>query len=168
MTEGLARRDMPSTIPAGARPYQGRRAGVVTRVVANTVDLLVVLAIVGVIYGGIAGVVFLINPTSFNWPSGLGWSIPVLIFVVGVPYLALCWATTGRTYGDSLLGLRVLDRHGRRPRVGNAVVRALLCGVFPIGVLWVAISPANRSVQDILLRTSVVYAWTPRVEAPST
>jgi len=31
--------------------------------------------------------------------------------------------------------------------------------VFPIGVLWVAVSRTNKSVQDILVRTSVIYDW---------
>jgi hypothetical protein len=35
----------------------------------------------------------------------------------------------------------------------------VLCVVFPIGLLWVAVSQDNRSAQDILLRTTVVYDW---------
>jgi uncharacterized RDD family membrane protein YckC len=33
---------------------------------------------------------------------------------------------------------------------------------FPVGLLWCAADPARRSVQDIVLRTSVVYNWLPR------
>jgi hypothetical protein len=36
-------------------------------------------------------------------------------------------------------------------------VRALLCVLFPVGLLWVLLSGENRSVQDVVLRTSVVY-----------
>lgn len=163
MTEHAVERGRSSAIPAAARPYQGQPAGVVTRVVASAIDAVVVMVIAAAIYGGIAGVSFLIRPRNFSWPSGLGWSIPVVILVISVPYLALSWATVGRTAGDSLLGLRVADRRGRRLGVGRAVARAVLCALFPIGLFWVAVSRANRSVQDILLRTAVVYAWTPRV-----
>jgi hypothetical protein len=31
--------------------------------------------------------------------------------------------------------------------------------VFPIGLAWVVASGANRSVQDLVLRTNVTYDW---------
>jgi uncharacterized RDD family membrane protein YckC len=77
-------------------------------------------------------------------------------------YLATAWTTTGRTYGAHLLGVRVVSARGRRPPVVVALARALLCVLFPIGLLWCAVSPTNRSVQDVLLRTSVVYDWVER------
>jgi uncharacterized RDD family membrane protein YckC len=40
-----------------------------------------------------------------------------------------------------------------------ALLRALACVLFPLGLLWVAFSRDLRSVQDIVLRTSVVYDW---------
>jgi hypothetical protein len=36
-------------------------------------------------------------------------------------------------------------------------VRAVLCTLVPVGLLWVLVSRDNRSVQDLLLRTSVLY-----------
>jgi uncharacterized RDD family membrane protein YckC len=150
-----------STVPIAARQYQGRRAGIVTRMVANGIDLVVIVLILGLIYGIYAGVLFLLHPRSFTLPSGLGWSMPVIGFVVVVPYLTISWLTTGRTYGDALLGLRVVNSDGRRLNYVVAVLRAVAYVIFPIGVFWVAVSSANRSVQDILLRTSVVYDWTP-------
>ena len=39
----------------------------------------------------------------------------------------------------------------------RCAVRAVLCTIFPIGLLWVLVSGENRSVQDLLLRTSVAY-----------
>lgn len=38
-------------------------------------------------------------------------------------------------------------------------MRALACALFPIGVLWVAVSRENWSLQDVVLRTSVIYDW---------
>jgi uncharacterized RDD family membrane protein YckC len=63
----------------------------------------------------------------------------------------------GGTYGDRLLGLRVTDGRGARLGWGRCTARALLCTGFPIGLVWVLVSKENRSVQDVLLRTSVVY-----------
>jgi uncharacterized RDD family membrane protein YckC len=59
------------------------------------------------------------------------------------------------------MGLRVVGRHGHRLRVLVALARAAFCVVFPVGLLWCAINPGSRSVQDIILRTSVVYDWMP-------
>ncbi len=38
-------------------------------------------------------------------------------------------------------------------------MRSAFCTVFPFGLLWVIPSGANRSVQDVVLRTSVIYDW---------
>lgn len=164
MSTSAERHPLVSTIPATARPYQGCRAGIVTRMAAGFVDLLVVVAIICAIYAVVTGVAFLLHPRSFHFPSGLGWSIPVIGSVVAVPYLTFCWCTTGRTYGDALLGLRVVNYQGRQLRFVGAVARALFCVLFPIGMLWIAVSPANRSVQDVVLRTSVIYDWLPTPE----
>jgi hypothetical protein len=55
---------------------------------------------------------------------------------------------------------------GERLRFAGALVRALLCALVPVGLLWVAVSRENRSAQDVLLRTSVVYDWQPRGAGP--
>lgn len=151
----------PSAVPTGARRYQGQRAGVVSRFLADGVDLLVVIAIMALISTGIAAVTFLLDPRQFHWPEKLSWSILAIGFVIVVPYLALSWASTGRTYGKALLGLRVVDHRGRRPHMALAWLRAAFCVVVPIGLLWVAINRHNRSVQDVVLRTSVIYDWAP-------
>jgi uncharacterized RDD family membrane protein YckC len=153
-----------SPVPVAARPFQGRRAGVVTRVAASAVDLGVVVLAVGAFYAVLAGLSFLAHPRSFQWPANLGWSIPVIGFVFVMPYLALSWRGTGRTYGDALLGLRVVNGRGHRMTLVGATLRAFLCVVFPIGLLWVAVTSNNRSVQDLILRTSVIYDWTPRTD----
>lgn len=147
------------TVPVEARPYQGRRAGVVTRLAANTVDLCVVVGLMALVFLGVAGITFLIDPRTFHWPHLQLWGLGVIVAVV-LPYLTLSWCTTGRTYGDLLFGLQVLNFRGRRMNIAGAFVRAVFCMVFPIGVFWVAVNRQNRSVQDIVLRTSVVYEWT--------
>ena len=46
-------------------------------------------------------------------------------------------------------------------------MRAALCVVFPIGLAWVVVSRQNRSLQDTVLRTSVVYDWVGGEEVPA-
>jgi uncharacterized RDD family membrane protein YckC len=79
--------------------------------------------------------------------------------VIAFVYLVASWTAAGRTYGDQLLGLRVLDRDGGTVNWPIAVLRALLYLVFPLGLLWILVDPRNRSVQDIVLRTTVIYDW---------
>jgi uncharacterized RDD family membrane protein YckC len=148
-----------SAIPPAARDLQGRRAGLITRLLANTVDFGVVAGIVAGGYAAAAALRFLWNSRTFTFPApGLG-VLVVAGSVVMVLYLTAGWTASGRTYGDHLLGLRVVGRRGRPLRPVAAFLRAVLCVLFPIGLFWIALSRQNESVQDVLLRSSVVYDW---------
>jgi uncharacterized RDD family membrane protein YckC len=148
-----------SPIPREARPYQGHPAGIVSRSLANVVDGLLVGALLVAGYIGLNAVMFVADPQTFAFidPS-LGWIVLWAVWVT-VLYFTGAWAITGRTYGCHLMGLRVVGRRGGRVRPLVALARALLCVFFPIGLLWCAVSPYERSLQDVLLRTSVVYDW---------
>ena len=148
-----------SAIPPAASELQGRRAGLITRVLANTVDFGIVAGIFAGGYAAVAAVRFLWNSRTFTFPAP-GFGVLVAVgSVVMVLYLTATWTASGRTYGDHLLGLRVVGRRGRPLRPVPALLRAVLCVLFPIGVFWIALSRENRSVQDVLLRSSVVYDW---------
>ena len=148
-----------SAIPPAARGLQGRRAGLVSRLLANTVDFCIVALVVAAGYAGAAALRFLWNSRTFTFPAP-GFGVLVIVGgVVMVLYLAACWTATGRTYGDHLLGLRVVNWRDRRLRPVGALLRAVLCVLFPIGLFWIALSRENRSLQDVLLRSSVVYDW---------
>jgi hypothetical protein len=147
-----------STVPLRARPFQGRRAGLVSRVLAMVVDAAVVVAVLTGGYVAVAAVLFLWRSRAFTFPAPPFLLMLAIGAVVAVLYLTAAWATAGRSYGDHLLGLRVVGPWGRL-RVGGAMLRAVLCVIFPIGLFWVAVSRENRSLQDVVLRTSVVYDW---------
>ena len=151
-----------STIPREARLFQGRQAGLITRFVASAIDAIIVVVLLVAGYLGFAGLDFLLRPRDFQFPSTSTFmNVSAALLVLAV-YLALGWGTSGRTYGDHVMGLRVVSRQGTRIGPARAVARSLLCTVFPIGLFWCAISANNRSVQDLLLRTSVVYDWNRR------
>jgi uncharacterized RDD family membrane protein YckC len=153
-------RHVVNAVPREARSFQGHTAGVVTRTAANAVDFAVTVAVVIGGYSAWSAVSFLVNPTRFTFPA------PPFIVLLGCGavflfcYFVVSWTTTGRTYGDHLLGLRVVNFRGNHLLWPGAIVRAALCVVFPIGLYWALISPTNRSLQDSLLRTSVLYDWT--------
>ena len=156
MTEGGV-----SPVPREARPFQGRRAGLVTRLVAAVIDGVVVGLVLLGGYLGIAGLLFLARPRDFTFPDLRPIVSLTAGYVVAVAYLTVSWRVSGRSYGSLVMGLRVVSRRGTGLRLPGALVRAVFCVTFPIGLLWVAVSRENRSVQDLLLRTSVVYDWQP-------
>ena len=148
----------PEALAAGARSaIRGTRAGLVTRSLANIADLIVVVLLVAGGYLAVAATRFLLSPTTFSFPTPRPGALLLIGLGVMAVYFAITWAVVGGTYGDRLLGLRVADDRGARLRWGRCAVRAVLCTIFPIGLVWVLLSRENRSVQDLLLRTSVVY-----------
>jgi uncharacterized RDD family membrane protein YckC len=146
-------------IPLQARPFQGKPAGVVSRVLAGVIDLLVTIGMFTGAYLGYSGLVFLWHPAAFSFPS----VSRLVILIVGAAllwlYLTVTWTLTGRSYGDRVLGLLVLGR--KRSPIGLflAALRAAFCVGLPIGLLWSAVSRRGASIQDIVLGTSVIYAW---------
>jgi uncharacterized RDD family membrane protein YckC len=85
-----------------------------------------------------------------------------------VIYLTFTWSASGRSLGDQVMGLRVVVvGEGHRLRGGRAFLRALICAVFPLGLLWCAVDRRRRAVHDLLLGTHVVYDWIPRGHAIS-
>jgi uncharacterized RDD family membrane protein YckC len=80
-----------------------------------------------------------------------------------VAYLAISWSGIGRSIGKQLRGLRVRMKDGAPLAGGRAFARAITCAAFPIGLLSSFFSRDNASLQDILLGTTVVYDWQPKV-----
>ena len=148
--------------PPVAREEQGLRAGVVTRTAVMVIDAAVVAATVGGAYLAWAIVRFMRHPARFSWPALSFEAAVVLGYVLCVCYLTVTWSTTGRSVGKRFLGLRVVNRGGRVPAFGLALVRAVTCVLFPMLLFWSAVSRENRSVQDLVLRTSVIYDWRSR------
>lgn len=146
-------------VPREARAFQGHRAGLISRLLAGGVDLLIIVVIVGAGYLAVSIVLFLWKPGAFHFPApDRTWVLAAGASVLFV-YLFACWVLTGRTWGDLLLGLRVVNYRGEPLRIAGAALRAAVCVVFPVGIFYVALSRANRSVADVLLRTSVIYDW---------
>jgi uncharacterized RDD family membrane protein YckC len=150
-----------SRIPLEARPYQGHRAGVVSRFVAAAIDVFVVTLVLLGMYAGWATFLFLVDPEGFTFPEVPAAGALFIGFDVLVIYLTVAWALNGRTWGANVMGLRVVNYQGQRLRPVGAFLRAVFCAAFPIGLFWCVVSRQNRSVQDVVLRTSVVYDWQP-------
>ena len=146
-------------LPASARAFQGSRAGVVSRTAAAAIDFVVLTAVLAGTYLSVSAALFLWDTRDFSFPHLTFGVVIVVGSVVLTIYLTLAWTYTGRTYGDHVLGLRVVDRREQRLPFRLALARALFCVYVPIGLFWAAVNRHSRSVQDIVLRTSVVYDW---------
>lgn len=143
-----------------AHTVQGRhRAGLVSRLIADAIDLVLAAGAGLVALAFLAGFRYVtLGPpiTLPRWPS---WLLSSAASLLVVAYLAAGWLTTGRTAGKHIAGLRVVSRAGRPLRPGQAILRATLCVAFPIGLVWVLVSRRNLSLHDLVVRTAVVYDW---------
>jgi uncharacterized RDD family membrane protein YckC len=149
--------------PSVARGMQGQRAGIVSRFLADAIDLLVVVVAVVGVYFAVSGVRFLLRPRSFTWPEVSALNLGALGWILLVVYLTIGWANTGKTFGKSVLGLRVVSSDDSGLPLWRSFVRAGLCALFPIGLFWSAVSSRNESIQDLIVRTTVVYDWGPKL-----
>ncbi|WP_431238363.1 RDD family protein [Mycolicibacterium aichiense] len=132
-------------------------AGIVSRGLAALVDMVVVLVTMGALYLGLALTTLIVNPAAFRFPAPNLIFSTTVTFAVSVLYLTGGWTLSGRTLGMVVLGVRVVGRRGKPMRIAVAVVRAVACVLFPVGLLWVAVDPQRRSAQDIVLGSRVMY-----------
>jgi uncharacterized RDD family membrane protein YckC len=152
----LHREPRGAVIPAPGRATS--RAGLVSRVLGILVDslvvvlfglmLLLVMASVRLLWTGDFGLEFL------DAAATRAGAVALL-----VAYLTYGWGLDGRTVGNLAMGLRVFDEGGTDLSFPRAFVRALLVVIFPIGLLWAAVSARSSSVQDLIVRTVVVHDW---------
>ena len=153
------------TVPA--RPSEAiagsERAGLVTRAIAGVVDLLLVLLMFILGYLLFAAADLVIAPGRFHWPEPGSATLAWIGILSMVAYLSAAWSTTGRTAGDQLMGIRVVNVLGERITVVRALARSVLSVVFPIGLLWCALDRRRRSLQDVLVGTVVMYDWQSRI-----
>jgi len=147
-----------TSVPKDARAYQGHRAGFFSRTLASIIDIVSVIVIVVLFNLGAAFVRMLVEHVQGIEIPKLGWSVAIGTVLMWLIW-TYAWATTGRSLGMHIMGLRIVSYSGQRVRLPVSALRSIFCIVFPLGLLWVIISPANRSVQDVVLRTSVIYDW---------
>ena len=59
------------------------------------------------------------------------------------------------------MGLRVTDRSGGKLHGPRALLRAVVCAAFPVGLVWCAIDRRSRALHDLLVGSQVTYDWIP-------
>ena len=150
------------TQPPPAAAMQGRRAGLVTRAAADLVDLAI-LWLLGLLLLLSLGVGrYLLHGPPLTLPAPAWWLSTTVGALTAIAYLAGCWAATGRTPGKQLAGLRLLNTNGTPLSPTASLLRATLCVAFPLGLLWILLSRQNKSAQDLLVHSTVIYDWSSR------
>jgi uncharacterized RDD family membrane protein YckC len=140
------------------RARQGLRAGIASRLSSAAIDVvMVVLLEIGLLIV-VAGIRALFTGTLEIELSN-DESRVVLATLVLLAYLAYGWGLNGRTVGMVFMGLRAVGRDGSDLSPWRGFWRAVLYLLFLPGILWALVSKRNASVQDLLLRTAVVYDW---------
>ncbi|HEV3351689.1 MAG TPA: RDD family protein [Acidimicrobiales bacterium] len=147
---------------------QRLRAGIVSRVAADAVDLVIVEILFALAFLGFAFARFLLTSKPFELPHPPVGFTSAAQFLLLTTYLAWGWASTGRTPGKALVGLRVVTAGGKPLALLRAIARAALCAaVGPVLLAWVLVSRRNAGVHDLLLSTAVIYDWRPRSAPPT-
>ncbi len=144
---------------AGAAALQGARAGFVSRVGADAIDFLVLQAMFFSCLISVAVIRFLATGGNFNVRAPAPLVTLVGQWLLLVIYLGTSWASTGRSVGKTALGLRVLGPDGEPLPAARAYLRAAICASFYPGLLWILVSRSNAAVQDIVIRSQVLYEW---------
>jgi len=141
---------------------QGRLAGFPSRVLADVIDISIAFAIFVLIYSGFSILwdFFQSDTIQIKVQSpGINATGMWLTFVI---YLSLGWASTGRTIGKQLMGLRAVRRDGSSLRTRQAIGRAVLCATFPVLMMVsVPFSRRNAGIHEMICKTVVVYDWIP-------
>ncbi len=139
-------------------------AGPITRFLAWSVDLMVILA-VGKLLTVLVGVVGIVS-------RDLAVAVSILVyFVASIGYgIVLEWYWNGQTLGKRLLRLRVTDVKGMQLQFSQIVIRNLLRFVdslpalYLVGGLACLISQRAQRLGDLVANTIVT--WTPRISEP--
>ncbi|HZU08049.1 MAG TPA: RDD family protein [Chloroflexota bacterium] len=159
----VAATDGPPALPA--------RASFWPRLAASLIDALILLALVGLTRFIVGTAIVRVGLLLGGRPRELGEAAALLSTLASVAlvvvYLLGCWALAGATPGKHLLGLRIVNRAGQAPSLGQAVVRALgyllSALVLGLGFLWL-FGPERRGWHDRLAGTYVVKRQTARAD----
>ena len=151
--------------PTAAVPQQGHYAGAVTRLAAFALDQTVATAVFAMGTAILAWALQLVSAGEIDWApeswlTGLGFLIWLFV------YYSYPWAVSGKTFGMSVLGIRVVRADGAPANVRNAVLRtlALPLSFLTLGIGFVPIVTGRhrRALHDHIAGTAVVYAWDAR------
>jgi uncharacterized RDD family membrane protein YckC len=136
-------------------------AGAVTRSMALGVDLLAINATIGVIGAVIGLVASALGAGDLDLDAGVVAALLGVWWLLVGSYLIVFWTLLGQTPGMWLMHLRVAARDGRRPGLGQSVVRlgGMVLAAIPLmaGYALILFDDRRQGLHDKLARTIVLY-----------
>jgi uncharacterized RDD family membrane protein YckC len=152
-------------LPASSAGLEGHYAGVVTRFVAFVVDvttIVVLFTVGGAVLEYVLTVLFRERVELSEAPT-----VSTIVLVLwALLYSAYPLATSGRTFGMAVLGVRAVQVDGRALGTRRAVLRVLVFPLsfllFGLGFVLILLRQDRRALHDLIARSAVVYAWDAR------
>ncbi|MBZ9559520.1 MULTISPECIES: RDD family protein [unclassified Modicisalibacter] len=134
-------------------PSDGRQpAGLARRLAAMGYDTLVLIAL--------WMLVAFIGVAANGGEAVTGPLFRLILLLITLLFFVVCWRRGGMTLGMQAWGLRLETRDGRRPSIGQCLIRLGVAGVsllaLGLGHGWVLIDRERRSWADIASGTRVV------------
>ncbi len=145
---------------------QGDYCGAVSRLAAFALDLVIGSLLFTLALAAVSFSVSIVtgHPTHFTREGSV--VIAAISVVWLFLYFAYCWATTGKTPGMTLLGIRVVRADGAHAERWRAVVRTLILPIsvalFFVSLPLILLQRAHQAPHDLIAGTAVVYAWDAR------
>jgi uncharacterized RDD family membrane protein YckC len=141
--------------------------GVATRAVALAIDSVIIWAALLIVGAAIAAIGALFGGIHFG-PVGKFLVGSGAIIFAGL-YFVVAWTAAGRTVGQRMMGLRVVEYDGEQPHFIRSVIRTVMMGlcivICFVGFIPVLFDRRRRGLHDIVARTTVLYV---PEEAPDT
>jgi uncharacterized RDD family membrane protein YckC len=149
---------------ARADRVRGRRAGLVSRLLADGIDLVVTGLILFGALVAFAVVRYMVGSAPLRLPRVSGIFTAAAYPLTEWLYLSISWSGNGQSVGKALVGLRVVRNDGSRMGRLRATARALVCTLIGgLSLLWALFSSRNAAVHDLWLHTTVVHDWSDEV-----
>jgi uncharacterized RDD family membrane protein YckC len=143
-------------------------AGLVSRSAAYVLDGLIVAVVAGVTTLTFALVASVLGSEGRELARLVLSTYVVFLPTMMALYCSAFWILAGRTPGQVVFGLRVVNRDGRPPRLLAGVVRAVLLAYLPVVALWLLFDRRHQGLHDKLARTTVVRSSPRGDEVPGT
>ena len=144
---------------------QRHYAGSVSRFTAFAIDFIVSSGLFAIALAAISYVAQVVTGHAIAWNKH-----DLIIGIASVAwyllYFGYSWATSGRTFGMAVLGIRVIRADGAEIDPWRGLVRALAFPLsflfFGLGFLGILVQREHRAWHDFIAGTVVIYAWDAR------
>ena len=131
---------------------QGDYCGAVSRLAAFALDLVIGSFLFTLALAAVDFSISIVIGHSVHWSR----SGSVIVAAISVAwlfvYFAYCWATTGKTPGMVLLGIRVV----------RTLILPISVALFFVSLPLILLQRAHQAPHDLAAGTAVVYAWDAR------